>query len=341
MLTSVRAIDQAIISSQDVNDTLQVLLNHVVTTLKVDAAAVMLYNQEENCLEFPIGSGFQNPFNPKLRIPIQAGTNNATGKGPNEAMLQNQLVFNNDLNVEARQAIFDMSGEHFATAGHIPLVARGSQQGLLSIFHRSHLYPDQEWFSFLEALAGQAAIALHNAELWLNVQRTNHALTLAYDRTIEGWVHALDLRDKETEGHTQRVTEMTMRLARLLRFNEEQLEHVRRGALLHDIGKIGVSDTILLKPGPLTEEEWQVMHKHPVYAYQMLSPIEFLAPAIDIPYCHHEWWNGKGYPRGLQGAQIPLPARIFAMVDAWDALRCDRPYRKAWPEDRVLAYLRT
>jgi putative nucleotidyltransferase with HDIG domain len=149
----------------------------------------------------------------------------------------------------------------------------------------------------------------------------------------------LDLRDRETEGHTQRVTETTLRLARSLGIVESDLVHIRRGSLLHDIGKMGVPDHILLKPDKLSQEEWVTMRKHPVHAFEMLSPIAFLRPALEIPYCHHEKWDGSGYPRGLREAQIPLAARIFAVVDVWDALRSDRPYRPAWPDDKVIAHI--
>jgi putative nucleotidyltransferase with HDIG domain len=162
---------------------------------------------------------------------------------------------------------------------------------------------------------------------------------LAYDTTLEGWSRALDLRDKETEGHTQRVTEMTLQLARAMGITDEELIHIRRGALLHDIGKMGVPDRILLKEDKLSEEEWQLMRKHPVYAYELLSPIPFLRDALSIPYGHHEKWDGTGYPRGLKGEQIPLAARIFAIVDVWDALRSARPYREPWNEDQVREYL--
>ncbi len=162
---------------------------------------------------------------------------------------------------------------------------------------------------------------------------------MAYDETIEGWSHALDLRDKETEGHTQRVTEMALHLARAMGVTDVELVQVRRGALLHDIGKMGIPDPILLKPGPLTDEEWVIMRKHPVYAYELLAPITYLKPALDVPYCHHERWDGSGYPRGLKGEQIPLVARIFAVVDVWDALTFDRPYRPAWPKEKVRRYI--
>lgn len=163
----------------------------------------------------------------------------------------------------------------------------------------------------------------------------------AYDRTIEGWSRALDLRDKETEGHCQRVTMLTILLAKEIGLHEQEIIDIKRGALLHDIGKMGIPDSVLLKPGPLTEDEWKIMKMHTVYAYEMLYPIEFLRPAIDIPWCHHEKWDGTGYPRGLKGEEIPIAARLFSVVDVWDALQSDRPYRKAWPNQKIFEYIKS
>ena len=162
---------------------------------------------------------------------------------------------------------------------------------------------------------------------------------MAYDETLEGWALALEMRDMETRGHSDRVTNMTIRLAEEMGMRSEELVQVRRGALLHDIGKMGISDSILHKPAPLTEDEWEIMRRHPGNAYQMLSSIKYLQQALDIPYCHHEKWDGTGYPRGLQGDEIPLSARIFAIVDVWDALLSDRPYRKAWSREKTMEYI--
>jgi putative two-component system response regulator len=162
----------------------------------------------------------------------------------------------------------------------------------------------------------------------------------AYEATLKGWVRALDFRDNETGDHSRRVTLLTVELARLMGMSDSELIHVRRSALLHDIGKIGVPDHILHKPGPLTEDEWVIMRKHPQFAHDMLAPIEYLRSALDIPFCHHERWDGTGYPRGLKGEQIPLIARIFAVVDVWDALSSDRPYRKAWPYEKIVEHMR-
>ncbi|HBY93533.1 MAG TPA: HD-GYP domain-containing protein [Chloroflexi bacterium] len=234
-----------------------------------------------------------------------------------------------------------LEGEEFVAYYGVPLVTKGQVKGVLELFHRAPLEGDREWLGFLDTLAGQAAIAIDNAALFDGLQRSNAELALAYDTTLEGWSRALDLRDKETEGHSRRVTELTLRVARVMGVSEAELVHIRRGALLHDIGKMGIPDAILLKPGALSDEEWAIMRQHPVYAYELLAPIAFLRPALDIPYCHHEKWDGSGYPRGLIGEQIPLAARIFTVVDVWDAMISDRPYRPAWPEEKAREHIRS
>jgi HD-GYP domain-containing protein (c-di-GMP phosphodiesterase class II) len=208
------------------------------------------------------------------------------------------------------------------------LLAKGQVKGVLEIFHRDALDAQPEWVSLMEALAGQAAIALDNASMFEDLQKSNAELSLAYDTTLEGWSRALDLRDHETVGHTRRVTEMTMRLAEAMGVPETEMIHIHRGALLHDIGKMGIPDSILLKTGPLLDREWDIMRRHPVYAYELLSPIAFLRPALDIPYCHHEKWDGTGYPEGLRGTEIPIAGRLMAVVDVYDAVCTRRLYRQ-------------
>lgn len=172
-----------------------------------------------------------------------------------------------------------------------------------------------------------------------NIETAHEQLLSAYDATIEGWSRAMDLRDKETEGHTLRVTDLSVKLARNMGINEGELLFIRRGALLHDIGKLGVPDAILHKASSLNDDEWKVMRQHPQLAYDMLYPIEYLRPALDIPFCHHEKFDGTGYPRQLKGEQIPLSARIFAIVDVWDALTSDRPYRPAWEKQKAMEFI--
>jgi putative nucleotidyltransferase with HDIG domain len=191
------------------------------------------------------------------------------------------------------------------------------------------------------ALSHEIGLALANARLCESLLRSHEELEWAYDATLEGWSLALEMRDDETQGHALRVSTMTVDLARRMGMTETDLVHVRRGALLHDIGKMVVPDAILHKPGPLSEEEWEIMKRHPENGRAFLSKIPYLAPALDIPFCHHECWDGSGYPRGLASEAIPLSARIFAVIDAFDALTSDRPYRPAWSEEATLAYIQS
>jgi putative nucleotidyltransferase with HDIG domain len=230
--------------------------------------------------------------------------------------------------------------EDFISHYAVPLLTKGEVKGVLELFHRSRLHVDREWRNFLEALGGQTAIAVENSVLFQDLQRSHFELAIAYDATIEGWSRALDLRDRETEGHTQRVTDLTLKLARKMGLSEERMTLIKRGALLHDIGKMGIPDTILHKPEELSEAEQAIMRTHPQLAHDMLEPIAYLRDALNIPYCHHEKWDGTGYPRGLAGTQIPLEARLFAIVDVWDAITTDRPYRKSWPRQKALEYIR-
>lgn len=333
-LSALRAIDQAITSSMDVNLSLNILVEQARTQLSVDAVSVLILNTNGQVLEYCAGRGFDTKFATRTRLRLGEGYAGI-------AALERRTIFAPDLSVTGsatgRREL--STNEFFRAYFVIPLITKGHVKGVLELFHRSPIQPEPDWINFLEALAGQAAIAIENSELFENLQRSNHEMVMAYDATIEGWSRALDLRDHETEGHTQRVTDMTIQLARAVGIPQDEMIHIHRGALLHDIGKMGVPDNILLKPGPLTDKEWVAMRKHPIYAYEMLSPIHYLRPALDIPFCHHERMDGSGYPRGLKGESVPLAARIFSVVDVWDALRSDRPYRSAWPDNKVKDYI--
>lgn len=334
-LTALRAIDTAITASLDLNLTLRVFLEQVTSQLKVDAAAVLKLATGTQMLEFAAGRGFSTKIIERSRLRLGEGYAGRAG-------LERRLISLPDMSVGDLPFVRKdlQNAEGFRSYYALPLISKGVVKGVLEIFNRTTLPAHPEWLDFLEALAKQAAIAIDNAELFTGLQNANTKLYLAYDATIEGWSRALDLRDKETEGHTQRVTEMTLALARALDLPQEDLAQIRWGALLHDIGKMGIPDRILLKPGPLTDEEWVIMRQHPQFAFDWLSPIEYLRKALEIPYCHHEKWDGSGYPRRLKGHEIPLSARLFAIVDVWDALRSDRPYRESWPVERVREHLR-
>jgi PAS domain S-box-containing protein len=332
-LAALRNIDMAIMSSLDLRLTLNVLIDQVTTHLNVDAAALFLLNPHTQMLDYATGHGF--------RTSAVSGSQIRLGQGyAGRAALERRTMRADNLaraDGSSPEALH--TGELFVAYFATPLIAKGQVKGVLEVYNRAPLDPDSEWLDFLETLAGQAAIAVDSASMFNDLQRSNTELALAYDTTLEGWSRALDLRDNETEGHTQRVTQMAVRLARFMGFDEESLVHIRRGALLHDIGKMGIPDSVLLKPGPLSDEEWVIMRRHPQYAYDMLVPVAFLHPALDIPHYHHEKWDGSGYPTGLKGDQIPLAARIFAIVDVWDALRSDRPYRPAWPDEKVREHI--
>ncbi len=329
-IQALRNIDIAITGSLDLNVTLSVLLDQVTTHLHVDSAAILLMDAGTQRLQFSAGRGFRTAALQRTDLHI------GEGYAGRAALERRMITVSNLLQDTSRFPRLQlMVAEDFIFYCAVPLITKGIVVGVLEVFRRSPLQADDDWFNFLQTLATQAAIAIENAGLFVDLQHSNAELQSAYDSTLEGWSKALDLRDKETVGHSQRVTEHTLALARAMQVTGSDLAHIRRGALLHDIGKMGVPDAILLKPGPLNEEEWSIMRKHPIYAYELLSPINYLRPSLDIPYCHHEKWDGSGYPRGLQNEQIPLGARIFAVIDVWDALRSNRPYRPAWTADRV------
>jgi putative nucleotidyltransferase with HDIG domain len=224
---------------------------------------------------------------------------------------------------------------------YVPLLVADQAEGVLIVgtIEEAHEYTADD-IDMCRALSAQIGLAIANAQLFESMQLAEAELRTAYDATLEGWSLALELRDQETSGHTERAAALAVELASRLGVPEQDLSHVRRGALLHDIGKMAVPDAILRKAGSLTEDEWAVMRRHPEYARTFLSQIEYLEPALDIPYSHHERWNGTGYPQGLRGEDIPLSARIFAVIDVYDALTSDRPYRKAWTKADALRHLR-
>lgn len=333
-LDSLRAVDTSMITGKDLSMTIKLILDQVLTHLNIDAADILLLKRDEQSLEFITGQGFRTATIYETHLPF--------GEGLAWQVVLNRQRISYHVGEDIPGISFSglLEKEGFESYIGFPLIVKEKVKGVLEIFHRSQLNLDEEWIDFLEILAGQAAIAISNTELYTDLQRSNEELAQAYEATIEGWSQALELRDKETKGHSERVTHLACDMAIEVGYMAEELVHFRRGVLLHDVGKMGIPDSILLKPGPLEPEEWVIMRQHPIYAWQLLEGIHYLQQALDIPYYHHEKWDGSGYPLGLEGEEIPLSARIFAIVDVWDALNSDRPYRPAWPKEEVLEYIR-
>lgn len=333
-LSMLRSVDLAIASGLDLNLLLSMLLDQVVKLMQVDAGAILLQNPKSSVLEFTAGKGFRSN---SLKY-----THLRPGEGcAGRVALERKML--NVPNLKETQMDFGRSPlfrvEDFVAYYGIPLIAKGHVLGVLELFHRSALQPDADWLNFLNTVAGQAAIAIDSAMMFRELQRSNVELNLAYDATIEGLTRALDLRDKETEEHSRRVSDITVQLAVKLGVGDTDLVHIRRGAILHDVGKMAIPDRILFKPGPLSEDEWEVMRRHPGIAVDLLSSVSYLAPALEIPHWHHEKWDGTGYPDKLRGEEIPFAARLFALVDVYDALTSNRSYRSAWSKKETLHYI--
>jgi HD-GYP domain-containing protein (c-di-GMP phosphodiesterase class II) len=333
-IIAMRSVGRAISSSLDIKVTLSVFLDLVATQLAVDAAAVLILDSQSHDWTVAAMRGFRNPSRQYSHIRVEHSLASAAsaerrtvslvGSRPEDARLIGQPL---------------MRAEKFIAYFAAPLIVHGRVKGVLEVFRRSPAAGDAEWLEQLESLALQSAIAIDNAESFENLQRTHSELTLACDSTIEGWSRTADLRAQEAEGHSLRVSDLSVRLAERLGVPPAQWISIRRGALLHDIGKIAVPDRILWKPNPLTDEEWSMMRRHPEFAEQLLTPIEFLRPAMDIPKYHHERWDGNGYPYGLGGEDIPVSARLFSVVDVWDSLLANRPFRKPWTAADTIRYL--
>ena len=332
-LFAIQAINTSITATFDFKVSLPVILRQMTNEFDVDAADILVLNPVTSMLEFVAGQGFQMRPQP---LPLMMGQGYA-GK----AALERRTINISDLESQPSGSFIspNLIREKFASYYAVPLIAKGQVKGVLEIYRCSFLQPDDDWLDFLSTIAGQTAVAIDNANMFQELQRANADLSLAYDSVIESWMKVLELGNRESQAHASHVVDLTIKLASTMGIAEEELVHYRRGALLHDIGELGISESILNKPGTLDEAEWKIIKTHPQVAFRMLSSNHYLAPALDIPHYHHERWDGSGYPDGLSEAQIPFAARLFAVVDVYDALTSPRPYRPAWSHTSALKYI--
>ncbi|MBI5348033.1 MAG: GAF domain-containing protein [Chloroflexi bacterium] len=337
-LETLHSVEVTINSTFDLRLTLNLVLEHVAAQLGVEAADVLLFNVTTQALNYFTGRGFHAPM--AQGTPIKMGAGFAA-----KAAMSRTLIAINDLKAAHKTGLDNeprnFNAEGFVAYYGVPLLAKGELKGVLEVFHRAPLSPDAAWLDFLEAISTQATVAIDNIQLFDNLQRGNANLNLSFEETLESWARLSDRRTSKDENCTRRATELTVQLGGALGLKEADLSKLRHGALLHDVGSLLISDTILLKAGALNAEEQAIIRQHPEHSRHILSTIRQLQPALDIPLYHHERWDGSGYPLGLKSEQIPLAARIFAVVDVWMALRSPRPYRAAWADSQAREYLRT
>jgi HD-GYP domain-containing protein (c-di-GMP phosphodiesterase class II) len=329
-------IDRAIISTLDIDVITDIVFDQI--TLQLGAEICILFLQD------PITSQFVCKRTKGL--PGLNGNMGMTFNPPfvfaQKAIISGGMLFIDDLSLARSEKEIDLPFPykyiHFYSA--IPLVNSSKTIGVLEVCSTKSILPDWEWKNFFGMVARQATIAIEHLSLIENIQHLNKEILYAYESTLKGWAKALEYKDRETKGHSERVTEMAILLGKALDLNEEELLQLRRGAILHDIGKMCIPEKILFKTEPLTEEEWEIMKQHPIFAQEFLADIQFIQPALNIPLFHHERWDGSGYPYGLKGKQIPLSVRIFMVVDVWDALTSLRPYREAWSNLEARIYFK-
>ncbi|MCX8061726.1 MAG: PAS domain S-box protein [Anaerolineales bacterium] len=330
-MTILRNIDLAITAHHDSQKIIQILLEQVSQLQGILGACLLIRNSHESSW--------------RLQASLPKGVDCQTDHLPYWLQVElEQLV----LHSQPRFVQLDSSATSalpalFSTCASLailPLIKHQQLSGSMLLFAAPANFFDAEWSDFAKAIATQTTIGLENAHLYEALSQKHQELLEAYQATLEAWSRTLEIRDKDTQGHTHRVVEISLKLAQAFGLAEEELEVLRRGAMLHDIGKIQVPDTILLKPSKLDESEWEIMRQHPLYAREMIQGIRILEEAVDIPLYHHERWDGEGYPYGLKGEEIPFSARLFAVADVWDALTSDCPYRPAWTKEAAVEYIR-
>ena len=328
------AINRILQSSLNLRDTLQAIFRILSELVEIDGAIVLKYNAASQQFDLLASHGLSGRALAKVHLYIENGLTK-------RVIRERRFVGVEDfLDVGPNENYINLlSQEGFRAHTTTPLINHRDLLGVLEIFWHETQHVDAWKLEILQMVGESITFAMEHSIVVEDLKRRNNEFSSTYTATIAGLSRALELRDLETEGHTRRVSALTLRLAEHMQIPPDQRASIQQGALLHDIGKLGIPDAILLKPGSLTPQEWKVMQQHPLYAYNILAPIINLRQALDIPLYHHEHWDGSGYPYGLKGEQIPLSARLFAVVDVYDALTSDRPYRSAWPRSQAIEYL--
>lgn len=330
-------INRVISGTMDMDKVINEVLSHIIQHLNAHAAAVLIYDAGTEDLHYHTARGFFDHYDMEA---IQKKATQSLIPWPG-VQIKPIILSHQDEILKAPSHVMSFSDETWQTYHATLLIAKDEVQGILELFLPQSINESESWRSYVEALVSQLAIAINNARDFQNLQEKIFELTMAYDVTMARFAKSLDNRENRISRNTQRVGEMTEKLALAMGASDDALVHIRRGVLLQDISKLSLPDKILQKPGPLTDSEWEVMHEHPQMVFDLLEDIKLLRPALEIPYCHHEHWDGSGYPRGLAGEDIPLAARQFAVVNVYNALLTDRPYRPSWDEIDALAYIRS
>jgi HD-GYP domain-containing protein (c-di-GMP phosphodiesterase class II) len=329
------SINRILQSGLPFRETFQAIFEILSDLIEADAAIVLKFNQASQQFDLLTTRGLDAKALAKIHLYIENGLTRRVLGNRWSIQLENMQESNTP---EHYKDLYLQEG--FQTHITIPLIGKRELLGVFEIFWRESQYTGTWKLEILQMAGESIAFAIDHTTMMEALKRRNEELTSTYTATIEGLSRALELRDLETDGHTRRVSALTVRLAEQMQIPADLRAPIQQGALLHDIGKLGIPDAVLLKPGSLTPHEWKVMQQHPLYAYNILAPIISLRQALDIPLYHHERWDGSGYPYGLSGEQIPLSARLFAVVDVYDALTSDRPYRSAWTRSQAIDYLR-
>ncbi len=341
LISSLRQLDISIINMRDENYTENFIIQKMKEIIEADQICLSLYDPKTKTLNCSCSEGFHNNAIINRKIKIDEKDESRQTMFLTGAVNKNTAITISDWNDPSLSPMtWDFfPDEEFTSYAFIPIKSKLELFGAIEVFYKEKTFFDEYWTIATSLFSELISSTLSNQKLIKKLKETNEKVTSAYDKTITEWARTLETRDNYSSGHTEHIAQIAENLGRRAGFSTEQIKFIRWGALLHDLGKTGIPEDILNKPEKLSDEEWILVKKQPEYARQMLQNIDYLNPSISIPFCNHEWYNGEGYPNGLKENEIPLAAQLFSVIDVWDALANDRPYRKAWNKDKIIDYL--